>query len=114
MNPREAPKGYNAVASDPDDQCSHCAFQLTACPITDCRSSHRRDGCTVVFKKTRNEDPVKKVARRLSCMAKTIVDLGPQGSARYIMLDMLRKQLNQALAGKRVKTFEEMSKCRNK
>ena len=40
---------------------------------------------------------INRAARRLSHWAKQIVELGPQGSARYLMLDKLRMELNRAL-----------------
>jgi hypothetical protein len=39
-------------------------------------------------------------AKRLSAWCKQIVELGPQGAARYIMLDDLCKQLDKELRSK--------------
>lgn len=48
---------------------------------------------------TPKQRAINKAARRLACWSKQIVELGPQGSARYLMLDMLRKELNRTLRG---------------
>ncbi len=40
---------------------------------------------------------IRRAARRLSYWSKQIVELGPQGSVRYLMLDKLRIELNRAL-----------------
>ena len=40
---------------------------------------------------------IEHAARMLEHWAKQIVDLGPQGSARYLMLDKLRHEMARAL-----------------
>jgi hypothetical protein len=40
---------------------------------------------------------VQRAARRLSYWSKKIVQLGPQGAARYLLLDKLRREMNNAL-----------------
>ena len=48
---------------------------------------------------TSKQRAINKAARRLSHWAKDVVELGPQGAPRYLMLDMLRKELNRTLRG---------------
>jgi hypothetical protein len=48
---------------------------------------------------TSKQRAINKAARRLSHWAKDVVELGPQGAPRYLMLDMLRKDLNRTLRG---------------
>lgn len=48
---------------------------------------------------TPKQRAINKAARRLSQWAKDVVELGPQGAPRYIMLDMLRKEMNRTLRG---------------
>ena len=48
---------------------------------------------------TSKQRAINKAARRLSHWAKEVVELGPQGAPRYLMLDILRKDLNRALRG---------------
>ena len=45
----DAPPGYIAVVDENRRACRRCAFDKTVCPITPCASSHRKDGCNVIF-----------------------------------------------------------------
>lgn len=48
---------------------------------------------------TPKQRAINKAARRLSNMARQIVELGPQESLRYMVLNICRKELNRALRG---------------